>query len=99
MKALIDFLKLLPASVQVAIVCLILGGGFVLAAESRYMTVDQFTKSYVLDLKSLIREYHKDLQNPDLTDRERVWIEEQIQLLIDELCYELPDDPYCDKEQ
>jgi len=93
---MIDLLKMIPESLRMAIVFIILGGGAVLAAEARYMTVDQFTKSYVLDLKSEIRDIQRELREGELTERERELLEEQLAELIDALCYELPDDPYCE---
>jgi hypothetical protein len=52
-----------------------------------------------LDLKVLIRDLSKDLADPELTEREREWIEEEIESLTDELCYEMPDDRLCKEEE
>jgi len=62
--------------------------------EIRYMTVADFTKSYVLDLKSEIRELKDDLKKAD-SDGERRQIQKDIDALIDELCEERPNDPLC----
>lgn len=95
MKGLFDFIKLLPTPIQITVAAVILGMSVTWAMESRYMTVSDFTKSYVLDLKSLLRDLNKDLQDEELTDREREWIEEEIESLTDELCYEMPEDRLC----
>lgn len=77
-------------------VLLMLAGGMVVGyAEVRFMTVADFTKSYVLDLKAAIRDYRADLKGAE-TDRERALIQEQIDALLDELCEERPKDPYCE---
>jgi len=99
MKGLFDFVKLLPTPVQITVAAVILGMSVTWAMESRYMTVSDFTRSYVLDLKSLIRDLHNDLKDEELTDREREWIEEEILSLTDELCYEMPDDRLCKEEE
>jgi uncharacterized protein YebE (UPF0316 family) len=98
MKGILDFIKLLPGPIQITVAAVIVGMSVTWALESRYMTVSDFTKSYVLDLKSLIRELNKDLADPELTDREREWIEEQIEVLMDDLCYENPNDLMCKEE-
>lgn len=93
-----EFLKLLaviPSSVRVVIVAVVLGIGIAYAHETRYMTVSDFTKSYVLDLKKTIRELNYELRRPDLTPRERIFLEEQIANYVAELCYEMPSDPQC----
>ena len=59
------------------------------------MTVGQYTKSYVLDLKREIRNIRKDLGR-DIDPEIRQMLEDQLAEMIDELCYEMPDDPYCD---
>ena len=91
----IEWLKMLPTSVQVAVAGILLGITAVYAHETRYMTIDQFTKSYILDLKSIIRDLEKELREEDLTPRERELIEDEIDSLIDELCYENPKDRLC----
>ena len=96
MKVIIDFLKLIPVPIQIALASMIIGGTAFAGLETRYMTVSDFTKSYVLDLKSAIREIIRELENPDLTERERTWLEQELETLLDELCYEKPDDPLCD---
>jgi hypothetical protein len=95
MGSILDFLKMLPASVRWGAIVGLLVVGIAYGHEVRYMTVGQFTKSYVLDLKSLIREFRNDLKDPTLTPREREDIEEDIAALLDELCYEMPNDPEC----
>jgi hypothetical protein len=99
MKGILDFIKLLPTPIQMVLAALLLGVTLAYAHESRYMTVSDFTKSYVLDLKVLIRDLSKDLADPELTEREREWIEEEIESLTDELCYEMPDDRLCKEEE
>ena len=94
---LTDLLKIIPEAARVPIVFLLLGSLGVYGAEARYMTVDQFTKSYVLDLKSEIRDIQKELRDDSLSDREREMLEDLLNELIDELCYEAPDDPYCEE--
>jgi hypothetical protein len=83
---------------QIAIVCLIIGGVAFAGLETRYMTVSDFTKSYVLDLKKIIREIEYDLRDLDLTERERRDLEMELEELIDELCYEKPEDRLCEEE-
>lgn len=83
-------LNAVPKPVQM----MVFGGLLVAYGEARFMTVDDFTKSYVLDLKREIRELRKDLKEAQ-TDRERDNIRDQIEVLLDDLCYELPNDPYC----
>jgi len=95
MKALLDFLRLVPVPVQIAIAGIVLGGAAFAGHEVRYMTVSDFTKSYVLDLKREIRELQKELADPDLLPRVREMLIEQLDDMVDELCYEVPDDPYC----
>lgn len=97
MSRFVDLITLLPRSMQVAIVGILLGGIVFAAHEQRYMTVGQFTRSYVLDLRTSIREIQKDLANPNLHPDVRVILVEQLALLIDELCYEMPLDPYCER--
>jgi hypothetical protein len=98
MKLLLDLIKLIPGQVQIAIVCLIIGGVAFAGLETRYMTVSDFTKSYVLDLKKIIREIEYDLRDLDLTERERRDLEMELEELIDELCYEKPEDRLCEEE-
>lgn len=95
MSKILELLGLLPKAMQIALAGILIGGVGFAAHEQRYMTVDQFTKSYVLDLRSAIREIQKDLANPDLNPEVREILTEQMALLVDELCYELPSDPYC----
>jgi hypothetical protein len=95
MNFLLDFIKLIPVSLQVAIASMVIGGAAVYGAESRYMTVSDFTKSYVLDLKKSIREIMRTLDDEMLTDLEREWLEIELEELIDELCYEAPEDRLC----
>jgi len=96
MQWMIELLAVIPKSVQIVVASILLGAGAVSGLETRYMTVSDFTKSYVLDLKAAIRDLRNDLQVAQ-SDRERAWLREQIELLLDELCYEMPSDPYCDK--
>ena len=88
-------LEMIPEGMRIPIACLLLGGMGVAFAESRYMTVDQFTRSYVLDLKSEIRSIERELRRPELDDEYRMMLLEQLEALIAELCYEMPEDPYC----
>lgn len=99
MGQIIELLKLIPKPVQVVIAALLLGAGFAYAHEVRYMTVADFTKSYVLDLKKIIRELKNELHDEDLSDRDRLNLEMDIEELIDELCYENPNDRLCDDEE
>lgn len=94
MKFLIDLITRLPLPVQLTVIGLILGAGLVYAHETRYMTVGQYTKSYVLNLKAEIRAIRAELKN-NLDDASRRLLEEQLHVLLDDLCYELPNDPYC----
>lgn len=73
---------------------MVAGGLIVGYAEIRFMTVADFTKSYVLDLKQAIRAARDDLKEAE-TERERRLIQEDIESLLDELCEERPDDPWC----
>ena len=95
MTKFIELIGLLPKYAQVLIVGLLVGGVGFAAHEERYMTVGQFTKSYVLDLKRSIREIESDLRDQSLDDRTRKILQEQLELLLDDLCYELPNDPSC----
>jgi hypothetical protein len=97
MKILLDLINLIPKELQIGIACLVIGGVAFAGLETRYMTVSDYTKSYVLDLKKAIREIQNDLRDLNLTERERLHLEMELQELIDELCYERPDDKiYCD---
>jgi len=98
MNALFELLKLIPIPVQVAVASMVLGGVAFAGLETRYMTVSDFTKSYVLDLKKLIREIERDLEELTLTERERRIMEMELEELIDELCYEKPSDRICQGE-
>lgn len=95
MNAIIELIKLVPRSVQIALVGILIGGLAFAGHEMRYMTVADFTKSYVLEIKEAIRSLRRDLRDEDLSDRDREAIKEDIEQLIDELCYEVQDDPYC----
>ena len=94
-----NFLKLLdsmPKSVQMVLAALALGVGVAYAHESRYMTVSDFTKGYVLELKKAIREMEGILRTPTLSPTEREIYNEELEELIAELCYEIPNDNrYC----
>jgi hypothetical protein len=92
---IIDLLKQLPTAVQICAVSVLLGGAVVYAAESRYMTVGQYTKSYVLDLKAEIRAIRNELERDEADPGTEELLEEQLEALLDELCYEVPNDPYC----
>jgi hypothetical protein len=96
MAKFLELLGLMPKSVQIAIAGILIGGAAFAAHEMRYMTVGQFTKSYVLDIKSEIRQIQKDLSDEELDARVRDMLEEQLAFLLDDLCYETPDDPYCE---
>jgi hypothetical protein len=99
MNFFIDLVKLIPVPVQIAVVSMVLGGVAFAGLETRYMTVSDFTKSYVLDLKKAIREIEYVLREEDLTERERRDLEMELEELIDELCYEKPDDRLCQEEE
>lgn len=90
----VSLLSFLPKSVTLTIVAVLVGGLGFAGHEIRYMTVADFTKSYVLDIKNTIRSLRLDLRNAE-TDRERALIQADIDELIDELCYERPRDPMC----
>ena len=99
MKIVLDFIKLIPKELQIGIACLVIGGVAFAGLETRYMTVSDYTKSYVLDLKKAIREVEYILREEELTERERHNYEMELQELIDELCYERPNDKvYCDDD-
>jgi len=91
----LELLKLIPRPVQLTLAGILIGGLAFAGHESRYMTVSEFTKSYVLDLKSEIREMRKDLATPNLAPEVRAILEEALESMLDELCYEMPDDTYC----
>ena len=95
MLELTNLLNFVPKPVAAGVVIFVLGGGAVVGMEMRYMTVAEFTKSYVLDLKSEIRDLRDDLKDAE-TERERRLIQEDIDRLIDELCEERPDDRMCE---
>ncbi len=95
MTWLVDILKLCPTWAQIAVIALVVGVGGAWAHEARYMTVDQYTKSYVLDLKSEIRQIEKDLGRESISEDAKEILREQLEFMLDELCYEVPDDPYC----
>ena len=95
MSTLLEWLKMLPASVQIAIASIIVGATAVYAHETRYMTVSDFTKSYILDLKQAIREIVRTLESEELSERERAMLESDLEALLDELCYEAPEDRLC----
>lgn len=87
-------LTVLPKSVSIPLVFAMAGGFGFWAHEVRYMTVADFTKSYILDLKREIRENRNDLAVTTDT-RARAIIIENIEALLDELCLEMPTDTYC----
>ena len=91
----LELLKLIPRPIQLTLAGILIGGFAFAGHESRYMTVSDYTKSYVLDLKSEIRETRKDLANPDLAPEVREILKEALEALLDELCYEVPNDAYC----
>ena len=95
MQGLIDLIKLVPIPVQIAVAGMLLGGAAFAGLETRYVNASQFEKSYILNLKSAIREIMRELDESELSDRERTWLEEELEALIDELCYETPDDRLC----
>ena len=84
----------IPKPIAAGLACIIVGVGGTYAHEARYMTVGQYTKSYVLDLKQYIRDLRKDLREAE-SDGERDRIREELERALDELCYEIPDDPLC----
>ena len=95
MGNLIEFLKLVPASVRWGAVVGLLLIGIAYGHEVRYMTVSDYTKGYVLDLKSEIRAIKNDLDDPNVSPETKRYLREQLEVLLDELCYEVPSDPYC----
>jgi hypothetical protein len=97
MKWLTDILNMLPPSVRWGALAGILVIGIAYGHESRYMTVGEYTKSYVLDLKAEIRAIKADLSSGNLPAETAEILREQLEALLDELCYEKPDDPYCRK--
>ncbi len=84
----------IPKPVAISIACIVIGGAGTFAHEVRYMTVADFTKSYILDLKREIRENRNDLADTNDPAARRI-IQEIIDMLVDELCFEVPNDPYC----
>ncbi len=99
MTKLLELLNLIPRAVQIAVAGILIGGLAFAGHEMRYMTVGQFTKSYVLDLKSEIRAIQRELNDPDIDVRTKAILREQLDQMLDELCYEAPNDPYCKQEQ
>lgn len=99
MSKLLELLNLMPRAVQIAIAGMLIGGLAFAGHEVRYMTVSQFTKSYVLDLKSEIRAVQRELTDPDLDVRIAQILREQLDQMLDELCYETPNDPYCKRDE
>lgn len=95
MNKVLELLGMMPRPVQIAIAGLLFGGIAFAAHEQRYMTVDQFTKSYVLALKSEIRNIKIDLADANLDARVRAVLVEQLAAMLDDLCYEMPEDVYC----
>jgi hypothetical protein len=89
-------LEFIPKSAQVVIASLFVGGLSFAGMDARYMTVSDFTKSFVLDLKSEIRSLSKDIRDPELPEDVKEFMRDQLEELIDELCYQNPDDPYCE---
>ena len=87
-------LEFVPKPVAAGAGLVLLGGVSVGAMESRYMTVADFTESFILDLKREIRETRKDLETMD-PGPGRDLLEEQLEQLLDQLCMKKPDDPYC----
>jgi hypothetical protein len=93
-----EFLKLLqalPKMVQIVIISVILGVGFAYAHEARYMTISDFNKGYILDLKKNIRDIQATLRTATLSPVERRIYAEELAQMIAELCYEVPNDNYC----
>ncbi len=97
MSAFIEILALIPKGVQIVIASGVLGGAGFYVHEVRYMTVSDYTKGYVLDLKSEIRQILQDVNREDLDPQVREILQEQLDELLAELCYERPDDPYCEE--
>ena len=96
MPDLMKLLALIPKSLQVVIAAMIIGMSIAYAHEVRYMTVSDYTKSYILDLKAAIRELQKLLRDSTLSNHDRETIEDQLAEAIAELCYEDKNDKYCD---
>ncbi len=92
--AITNLLEVVPKPVAAAIAMLVLGGVTVGGMETRYMTVAEFTESFILDLKREIRETRKDLETME-PGPGRDLLEEQLEQLLDQLCMKAPDDPYC----
>lgn len=87
-------LELIPQSYRLPIILVLSGVGLAYGHEIRYVTASDFTKSYVLNLRGEIRELRKELREA-ATASEKERIQEQIDAMIDELCYEVPTDSYC----
>jgi len=95
MASFMDLLAVIPKSVQVVIASGALGGIGYAAHEVRYMTVSDYMRGYLLELKSEIRQLKKDVERESIDPEVRDVLEDQLFALLDELCLELPDDPYC----
>lgn len=95
MTKIIDLLNMMPKAIRLTLIGMLFGGLAFAGHEVRYMTVAQYTKSYILDLKAEIRETRRDLRSQDLPARVREILTENLAALIDELCYELPNDREC----
>lgn len=85
----------MPKSVQIVILSAVLGVSLAWAHEQRYMTVSDYMKSYTLELKSEIRQIRKDLGRDSISADVKELLREQLEVMLDELCYESPDDVYC----
>lgn len=96
MSTVEGILGFMPKSVRLMAIGAIAALAAGAAAESRYMKISDFTKSYILDLRSDIRAIKKDIEATQ-DDAARKVLEEQLERMLDDLCLETRgDDPYCE---
>lgn len=92
---MIELLKIIPTPITIAIACLLLGAAGIVAADSRYVQIGAFQKSYELSLAKEIRELRRELSN-EQNERARELLQREIEALLDDLCHEKPDHIYCE---
>lgn len=91
---MIEFLKSIPVTIQIAVGGIILGVGGLVAADSRYVLASLYDKSFVLQSAAAVRELRKELRIAE--DQEDIdLIREEIEQILDDMCYEAPDHAYC----
>lgn len=95
MAALLKLFEYIPKPIAQAVALILLGVFAFAGTETRYMTVSDFTKSYILDLKSELRSLRKDIADDEIAADIKEHLREQFEALLDELCYETPTDSYC----